>query len=210
MIENTLRVPYLTQPTSNTCQSTCLKMYGLYLAERLLISSPVQGTSILDIWKDINENSSRPSKARNSYENMVWWLNKNFPNYKFSVASTRNTDEAMQYIIGKIDSGFPVMISTNHERTDGHIILIVGYTGASNNQSTNINFICHDPYGKFNPQLMSKAYGKARYDGGKTLTNGGEIGPGKSVVYDYNGIRRIRADKHSSGTYFLISVDHLA
>jgi hypothetical protein len=34
---------------------------------------------------------------------------------------------------------------------------------------------------------------------------GGEVGPGKGVVYDYNGIRRIRADKHSNGTYFLIS-----
>jgi hypothetical protein len=205
MAEKTLNVPYLTQPTSNTCQSTCLKMYGLYLAGRLQFSSPVQGMGILDIWKEINEGKDRPLKERNSYQNMVWWLAKQFPDYKFSVVAERNTDDAMSYVVDRIDAGFPVMVSTNHKRTEGHIILVIGYIGAEKNQCSDVKFVCHDPYGKFNPQLGSKAYGKRRFQGGYSLASGGEVGPGKGVVYDHNGIRRIRAGKHSNGTYFLIA-----
>jgi hypothetical protein len=205
MAEQILAVPYLTQPTSNTCQSTCLKMYGLYLARRLAMSSPVQGIAILDIWKEINESKDRPSRDRNSYQNMVWWLKKYFPLYEFSVSSTRSTDEAMTYVVERIDAGFPVMVSTNHANTAGHIILVVGYSGAEKNQSSAVQFVCHDPYGKFNPQLGSKLYGKQRYTGGSSLVEGGEVGPGKAVIYDHSGIRRIRSDKHSNGTYFLIS-----
>jgi hypothetical protein len=130
---------------------------------------------------------------------------KNFPAYKFSIKSTRNTDEAMSYVVERIDAGFPVMISTNHSRTSGHIILVIGYVGAEGNQCTNVRFVCHDPYGKFNPQLGSKAYGRRRYDGGSSQIDGGQVGPGKGVIYDHGGIRRIRSDKHSNGTYFLIS-----
>lgn len=205
MTQNVLNVPYLTQPTPITCQSTCLKMYGLYLSNMLAMSSVIQGMQVSDIWKEINESEGRPSRDRNSYQNMVWWLNKHFPSYKFVVKTTRNTDEAMSYVVNSIDIGFPVMISTNHERTDGHIILVIGYTGSETGKCTNVKFICHDPYGKFNPQMLSNQFGKNRYEGGATLMNGGEIGPGKSVMYDYDGIRRIRSDKHSAGTYFLIS-----
>jgi hypothetical protein len=205
MAEHLLAVPYITQPTAITCQSTCLKMYGLYLSNRLAMSSVVQGMEIAEVWKEINTSADRPSRNRNSYENMVWWLKKYFPMYEFSVTSTRHTEKAMSYVVEKIDSGFPVMVSTNHEGTSGHIILVVGYSGVEKYQCSNIKFFCHDPYGKFNPQLRSKAYGKRRFEGGSSLLEGGEVGPGKGVVYDYNGIRRIRADKHSNGTYFLIS-----
>ena len=34
-----LDVPYLTQPTPITCQSTCLKMYAKYLEQKLQMSS---------------------------------------------------------------------------------------------------------------------------------------------------------------------------
>jgi len=69
-----------------------------------------------------------------------------------------------------------------------------------------VRFVCHDPYGKFGPKLKSKQFGKRRYDQGMTLMAGGEVGPGKAVRYDYDGIHRIRSDKHSNGTYFLVSV----
>jgi hypothetical protein len=206
MMEKILDVPYVTQPTSTTCQSTCLKMYGLYLTGRLR-SSIVEAMDISQIWKEINEGSDRPSKNRNSYVNMAWWLEKYFPPYKFPIFNTRDTDQAMRHIVEKIDSGFPVIVSTNHSGTSGHIILVCGYRGAEKYQSTNIKFVCHDPYGKFNPQLGSKLFGSRRYQGGSSLMSGGESGPGKKVVYDYSGIRRIRADKHSNGTYFLIAGD---
>src|SRR5437870_13584998 len=38
-----------------------------------------------------------------------------------------------------------------------------------------------------------------------SFVTGGEIGPGKGLRYDYDAIRRVRNDKHSSGTYFLVS-----
>lgn len=205
MTNKVLDVPYLTQPTPITCQSTCLKMFGVHLAKKSSMSSLVQGKSISDIWKEINESSDRPSQLRNSYQNMVWWLKKYFPQYKFSVRDTRNTSEAMSHIVKKIDEGFPVMVSTNHSRTSGHIILVVGYTNKQSNMSSEIEFICHDPYGKFDPQLGSNLYGKRRYSEGQTLAQGGEVGPGKGVVYNHEGIQRIRSDKHSNGTYFLIS-----
>ncbi len=210
MNDNILNVPYLTQPTPITCQSTCLKMFGMYLAGLYYMSSPVQGISILDIWKDINEGAGRPSHDRNSYQNMAWWLHKYFPNLNFTVKTSRHVDEAVSYIVNSIDNGFPVMVSTNHSRTDGHIILVVGYKDYYSGQISNAKLVCHDPYGKFNPEVLSTQYGvtgqKRGLEGGYSLINGGEVGPGKAVVYSHEGIRRIRTDKHSSGTFFLITV----
>ena len=206
-MDRILDVPYLTQPTSITCQSTCLKMYGMYLASLSAISSPVDVMSILAIWKEINEGQGRPSQERNAYVNMAWWLHKYFSQFDFSVASTKNPDEAMARVVKSVDAKYPVIVSTNHSATDGHIILIVGYTGSWRGASSNVNFVCHDPYGRFNPALGSREFGAKRYDGGSSRQSGGEVGPGKGVVYDYNGIRRIRMDKHSSGTYFLVSAD---
>ncbi len=204
MSETILAVPYLTQPTNDTCQSTCLKMFGLYLASRLGMSSPVQNMAVGDIWKEINEGTDRPSTDRNSYQNMAWWLGRHFP-YRFEVIETRDVDRAIQRIMAKIDKAFPVLVSTNHSRTDGHIILVIGYVGAERNACASVQFVCHDPYGKFNPALGSQLYGPRRYEGGSSLASGGETGPGKAVIYDHDAVRRIRADKHSRGSYFLVS-----
>lgn len=215
MSSKILDVPYYVQPTPITCQSTCLKMYANYLNNNgysgAFVPGYFQSINILDIWKDINEGQGRPSSARNSYENMVWWLNKNFTNLGFEVKTSKDIDKSFSHIVNSIEYGFPVMVSTNHARTDGHIILIVGYSGYDKNQCSNIEFICHDPYGRFNPNLFSNQYGvtgkKRGLEGGYSLANGGgEVGPGKSVSYDYNGIRRIRSDKHSTGAYCMITV----
>ena len=175
------------------------------MSAQLAMSSLVQGKTILDIWSEINTGNDRPSPARNSYRNMVWWLNKYFQSYSFSVTECRNTDDAMLQVVQKINSGFPVMVSTNHSRTSGHIILVVGYRNYQPLQSSMVEFICHDPYGKFNPQLGSSQYGANRYSGGQSLMSGDQTGPGKAVIYDHNGIRRMRSDRHSVGVYYLIS-----
>ena len=205
MADKVLNVPYFTQPTSNTCQSTCLKMYAHYLANKLAMSSPVHGLTIEEIWKEINTGNERPAKGRNAYRNMVWWLGKYFPHYEFKTRKTRDTDEAMAYAVNRLEAGFPLMVSTNHRRTAGHIILVVGYRNFEKNQCRNVDFVCHDPYGKFDPSLGSRIYGKRRYSRGMSLAEGGEVGPGKGVTYDHQGIRRIRSDKHSNGTYFLMA-----
>src|SRR5437870_1290666 len=64
-----LDVPYLTQPTPITCQSTCLKMYAKYLEQKLQMSSLGAEKTVQEIWKEINEDPNRPSKVRNSYDN---------------------------------------------------------------------------------------------------------------------------------------------
>jgi len=205
MPDKMLNVPYLVQPTPITCQSTCLKMYASYLASRLAMSVEGAEASISDIWKTINTGDERPVKGRNSYRNMSWWLKNNFPMYKFSVENTKDVDSAIEFIAMRIGEGFPVMVSTNHSRTAGHIILVIGYKSFSVGQCSDTTFICHDPYGKFNPQLNSDEYGKLRFNRGMSMLNGGQTGPGKAITYDHSGIQRIRNDKHSSGTFFMIS-----
>jgi hypothetical protein len=201
-----LDVPYLTQPSPITCQSTCLKMFAKYLEQKMQMSSLGAERSVYEIWKEINEDPNRPSKVRNSYENFSWWLQKYFGPRRFEVKSSKSVDEAIQLVIRYIDHGYPVMVSTNHSRTDGHIILVVGYENFEpSTSSAGVKFVCHDPYGKFNPGLGSKLFGKHRFDTGMSLASGGEIGPGKGLRYDYDAIRRVRRDKHSSGTYFLVS-----
>ena len=136
---------------------------------------------------------------------MKWWLEKYFSPQKFEVSETISVDTAIARVKSKIDAGFPVMVSTNHDRTAGHIILVVGYQSMPGPVSGGVEFICHDPYGKFDPQLASKQFGRRRFEGGASLVGGGESGPGKAVLYDYEGIRRVRDDKHSSGKFFLVS-----
>ncbi|MGH7304484.1 MAG: C39 family peptidase, partial [Candidatus Rokuibacteriota bacterium] len=112
----------------------------------------------------------------------------------------------IQLMVQYIDHGYPVMVSTNHSQTDGHIILVIGYENFDSSMSSpSVRFVCHDPYGKFNPALKSKLFGKRRFEGGTSLAEGGETGPGKGLRYDCDGIRRVRNDRHSSGTYFLVS-----
>jgi hypothetical protein len=195
-----LDVPYFTQPTPITCQSTCLKMMALYY-DRRLGQVPLQ-RDILEIWKAINTSDDRPSTIRNSYQNMVWWLNREFPSLSFGVSRTGDAHTARKHILDALDARAPVMVSTNHARTAGHIILVIGYLGMTTTEGA--EFVCHDPYGRFDPQVDSKLYGRRRFEGG-TCVGGGETGPGMAVLYDIDGIRRIRADKHSTGVFFMIS-----
>lgn len=199
-----LPVPYLIQPTPITCQSTCLKMFGMYLESRLAMSSPGPNQSIQEIWAEINTGTARPVKARNAYANMSWWLERYFAPERFHVIATSSVDVAATQVVAKLDNGWPIMVSTNHDRTKGHIILVIGYQ-SDGLVSGEVHFICHDPYGKFDPQLSSKQYGKRRFDGAASLPNSGEDGPGNAVLYDYQGIQRIREDRHSAGKFFLIT-----
>ncbi|MGI9417753.1 MAG: C39 family peptidase [Geminicoccaceae bacterium] len=201
----TLKVPYFVQPTAITCQSTCLKMFGKYMESKIGFSSPGPNQTIQQIWQEINTGIERPVQVRNAYANMRWWLEKYFQPYQFEIFRTDNVDVASRHAVDKIDGGFPIMVSTNHDRTNGHIILVIGYQSSSILASGNVDFICHDPYGKFDPQLSSEQYGRRRFEGGSSLESGGEHGPGQAVIYDYEGIRRIRDDRHSSGRFFMIS-----
>ena len=200
-----LDVPYFVQPTPITCQATCLKMFASYLARRSATSNPGASASIQEIWQEINTGFARPYPGRNSYRNMRWWLEQYFPSRRFEVASASDVASATRLLTDKVNLGYPVMVSTNHARTSGHIVLVVGYLGPHQFESGDIHFVCHDPYGKFDPQLLSKDYGRNRFSGGRSLLTGGESGPGKSVVYDIEGVRRSRKDKHSAGMFYMIS-----
>src|SRR5512138_2193876 len=83
-ITKVLKVPYFSQPTGNTCQSTVLKMMAMYLdgGRDQTASGPVN-LAIEDIWKQINEDPERPSKERNAHANMKWWLEQRFPGHSF-------------------------------------------------------------------------------------------------------------------------------
>ena len=212
--QKTLDVPYYVQPTPITCQSTCLKMYAKYLSERYLQqSNPAAHMGIPEIWREINEGEGRPVKGRNAYENMRWWLAKYFAPLRFEVTSTKSVDEAIDSIVACINHDFPVMVSTNHARTDGHIILVIGYSRFLKGRAScspefwrQMRFVCHDPYGKFDPQLLSADFGRRRYAGGTCLAGDrGETGPGKAIAYDLQGVRRNRSDRHSASTFFMIA-----
>ena len=188
-----LSVPYLTQPTYNTCQSTVLKMYSMYLSQRLGMSSPAAAKEIEAIQQEMKTDPKRPVKGASSYlahANFVWWMNKYFTSLTFKKVTTKNKLTANKLITGSINSGFPVIVSTSHSRTRGHIILVIGYK--KNADTGALRFICNDPYGKFDPSLNSKLFSKRRYTGGMTLLDCSEEGPGKQVTYNSRAIMRSR------------------
>lgn len=202
-----LQVPYFSQPTSNTCQSTVLKMMATYLEQNVVrASTGAADRDILTIWKDINENSKRPEKARNAHANMKWWLESNFPSLKFKYLQTNHEDQALESIVRFIDGGFPVLVSISHARVPGHIVLVIGYENYfSNMSSTDFRLVVHDPYGRFDPSLLSNLYGKKRFDGGASLLCGGETGPGKSNRLPVTGAGRQRVGDTVRGTYYLLA-----
>lgn len=180
-------------------------MFAKYMARKSFFSSSGAEQSIEQIWNEINTGKDRPVMMRNSYQNMKWWLEKYFPWIEFQVKETKIIDTAVNHVMKCINAGYPVMVSTNHSRTSGHIILVVGYLQEAFNIKQ-VKFVCHDPYGKFDPQLLSETFGKKRFEGGMSLTGGDQQGPGRGILYDYSGIRRIRPDKHSQNKFFMISV----
>ena len=127
-----LKVPYFTQPTDNTCQSTVLKMFATYLEVEI--------------------------------RKMEW--------------------EAIDDIVGFIDPGFPVLVAVSHANVEGHIVAL---------------------FGAYDPSLLSKAYGKQRFDKGMCLQAGGEIGPGTAVRVDPLAASRQRKGDKYNGTFYLIS-----
>ena len=205
-----LSVDFYTQPTSNTCQSTCLKMMSSYV-EGSDGTSPGPAASLnpVDIYHTINHDPGRPDKAnQNSHQNMMWWLKQRFPNLKFKEIVTKDEVKAEETIINSIDRDSPVMVGVSHSRVHGHIILVIGYVNYQPYTcSQDFGLVVHDPYGRFDPSLSSDKYGAKRFNGGASLVTGGEVGPGKSVILPLTSVSRQRQGDASRGNYFLIFVD---
>ncbi len=203
-----LSVPYFAQPTGNSCQSTVLKMFATYLEQTVVQQSTGAGDrDILDIRKDINHGASRPDKKyTNSHANMKWWLQEHFPSLTFHYLNLKSPDQAIEKLVYFIDRGFPVLVSVSHAKVDGHIILVVGYEGYQPNASApDFRLVVHDPYGAFDPSLLSSTYGKKRWDRGMSLQSGGEIGPGTAVRLELEGASRHKKTDKARGTFILLS-----
>lgn len=203
-----LSVPYFTQPTDNTCQSTVLKMFATYLEQSVLrVSGGAENLRPPDIYQTINKDPKRPNqKFTNAHANMKWWLEQRFPTLNFQYFTTALDYEAFDKIVGFIDSGFPVLVAVSHANVEGHIVLVIGYEGYEANQcSLDFKLVVHDPYGAFDPSLKSKVWGKQRFDQGMCLQTGGEIGPGTAVKLDPMAASRQRKGDKYKGTFYLIS-----
>jgi hypothetical protein len=204
----TLPVPYFTQPTGITCQSTVLKMMASYLEREVVQQSTgAADRAIQDIWTDINKSPDRPVKLRNAHANMKWWLERHFPSLAFEYMQTKREDVAADAIVRFIDAGYPVLVSVSHARVAGHIVLVIGYRNYQPNvSSADFELIVHDPFGQFDPFLLSNAYGKRRWTGGASLVEGGQSGPGREVPLPLTGVSRRRNEDARAGNYELLSV----
>src|SRR5262245_41695286 len=112
-----LSVPYLAQPTDDTCQSTVLKMMAMYL-ERVSPSpaGSVAMTKIGDIKTTVNKGAGRPDTTHtNSHFNLKWWLEQRFPKLKFDLIWV-NEEIAGAKVVGYIDRGSPVLMAVSHKR----------------------------------------------------------------------------------------------
>ena len=206
-ISKVLNVPYFSQPTGNTCQSTVLKMMAVYLdgGSDQTSTGPVN-LAIEDIWKHINEDAGRPSKERNAHANMKWWLEQRFPGHSFEYVTTKDEDKALQSTVRFINAGFPVLMSVSHTRVKGHILLVVGYANYSPQTcSAEPVLVVHDPYGEFDPTLKSRYYGKNRWIGGMSLMGGGEAAVGRGVRLPISAVSRRRPGDHAFGNFYLLS-----
>ena len=202
-----LNVPYLAQPTGITCQSTCLSMMSAYLEQQIVFQSTgAASRDILAIWKDVNESPARPAKARNAHANLKWWLELHFPRVRFEYVTLHDETAATERIVQFIDGGMPVLMSVSHARVAGHIVLVVGYENFVPNQSSlDFKLVVHDPYGQFDPTLLSKTFGKHRFDGGMSLRAGGATGPGRAVRVPVTSASRQRVTDAQKGTFYLLS-----
>jgi Papain-like cysteine protease AvrRpt2 len=201
-----LPVPYFTQPTAITCQSTCLKMMAVYLERSVLLQSTgAEFVDIGQIWKEVNSGAGRPSLMRNAHVNFKWWLERRFPHLRFDYLQTTSEADAAARIVQAIDRDMPVLMSVSHAQVPGHIVLVVGYEGyAANMSSSTFNVVVHDPYGRFDPTLLSNLHGKERFTGGSSLQSGSESGPGQGCKLPITSVSRRRAGDAVSGTYFLL------
>jgi hypothetical protein len=205
-----LPVPYFIQPTPITCQSTCLKMMAMYLEREVVFQSTGAETIAIDqIWHEVNAAPGRPSASRNAHVNFKWWLEKRFPSLDFEYIQTGAEEDAASFITKSIDRRMPVLMSVSHERVAGHIILVIGYEDYMPNMSSEgFRVIAHDPYGRFDPELDSRLYGKKRDHGAMSLTSGSESGPGMSVSLPITSVGRRREYGGSAGKYILLMPRH--
>jgi hypothetical protein len=206
MLSTSLDVPYFVQPTSITCQSTCLKMLATYLERSVVLQSTgAEQISIDQIWQEINTSPARPSKMRNAHANFRWWLEQRFPALRFDYFRSGDEADVEARIVQSIGRRMPVLVSVSHERVPGHIILVVGYeTSVGKDGRPDTRFIVHDPYGRFDPSLDSKQYGKRRYERGMSLLSGSETGPGQNVRLPLKAIGRRRDGDGSAGHFILL------
>jgi hypothetical protein len=202
-----LDVPYFVQPTGITCQSTCLRMMATFLEQRVVLQSTGAGVrDIGAIWKDINEDPKRPVRVRNAHANMQWWLERHFPSLRFEYLQTMDEAQAIESIVRFIDGGVPVLMSVSHVRVPGHIVLVIGYEHYVPNASTpDFAVVTHDPFGRFDPSLLSRVFGARRWEGGSSLAGGGEAGPGRGLRLGIASLGRQRAGDARRGTYYLLS-----
>jgi hypothetical protein len=202
-----LDVPYLPQPTPVTCQSTCLSMMAAFIEQQILFQSTGAGDrDIVAIWKDVNESPARPVKVKNAHANLKWWLEQRFPTLRFEYLVLHDEAATTEQIVRFIDGGMPVLVSVSHARVAGHIVLVTGYENYLPNQSSvDFKLVVHDPYGQFDPTLLSKTFGKHRFDGGMSLQSGGAIGPGRAVRVPVASVGRQRAADAQRGTFYLLS-----
>lgn len=178
-----------------------------YLEQSVVFRSTRAGAQdILSIWGEINQSKDRPAKARNAHANMKWWLERHFPSLRFEYHTTMDEIHACEKILEFIDSGMPVLMSVSHARVPGHIILVVGYENyVPLLSSDDFRLVVHDPYGRFDPSLVSSTYGPKRYEGGKSLFSGGQEGPGQNCRLPMTGVSRQRFADASRGMYYLLS-----
>ncbi len=202
-----LSVPYFIQPTPNTCQSTVLKMMAAYLEKSVVhATTGAADRQIPAIYKDVNEDPSRPKMELNSHANMKWWLEKHFPSLKFKYDQTGREDKAIDSIVHSIDGGFPVLVSVSHARVRGHIILVVGYENYLPNMCpADFRLVVHDPYGRFDPSLLSNLFAGRRLEGGASLLEGGEDGPGRGNRLIITAAGRQRVGDSARGMYYLLA-----
>ena len=133
-------------------------------------------------------------------------LQERFPTLNFQSVTTALEWEAIDSIVGFIDSGFPVLVAVSHANVEGHIVLVLGYESCLENASSmDLRLVVHDPYRAFDPSLLSKAYGKQRFDRGMCMQSGGEMGPGTAVRVDPVAASRQRKGDKYKGTFYLIS-----
>ncbi|MFT4541994.1 MAG: hypothetical protein ACI841_001019 [Planctomycetota bacterium] len=211
-----LDVPYFVQPDGVHCQATALKMLATYMDE--VLGQPVNARDIRAIKKSINSDSARPIKgSKNNHENMMWWIEREFGgSVDMNRMLTNRPEVARKFVIDSVRAGMPVIASTSHSNFNlSHVLLVVGYVTRSLEASplgalpaptdSTTRFVCHDPYGRFDPSLGSKLWGKRRYDNGLCCAKRySEIGPGMFVELDIEGIRRSRTTDNSLGWFYMI------
>ncbi len=183
-------------------------MFAMYI-ERSVLKASFGGAdrAIGDIWKEINQSPDRPAKARNAHKNMLWWLEQRYhPPLNFEYIQSHFIDTAIASVIRFIDGGFPVLASVSHQAVKGHIILIIGYDGNEGLAcSADLRFIVHDPYGRFDPSLTHRMFGRHRWDGGASLVGGSEMGPGQANRVPVASVGRQRDGDAAHGNFYFIS-----